>query len=120
MALEFEFTFVKAVSKDFKHSFPKSLTSTVFKDLKDDLCKRTYLHVIKKHESISLSKIGVEYRVNMKWGAKFVPNVTGACCQYTVSVACEKCICRDQALLTNLSGTIIDRMTVIHGLMRIL
>jgi hypothetical protein len=74
MAVQCDFTLVKAYDDNFAHFFPDTLTGCIFTQLKQLYVDRDHLHVIQRDKSTSFSMNGVTYCEKTKWGAGFSPN----------------------------------------------
>jgi hypothetical protein len=74
MAVEWDFTLVKASDERFQHLFPSVLVGSIFKNLKAHYMSREHVHVIRKDSSLSFSMRGLERSYDVKWGDGFPPN----------------------------------------------
>jgi hypothetical protein len=74
MAVQWEFTLVKAYDEDFAYCFPKILVGCIFKNLKTTYYDREFIHLIRKRDSLSFSMHGLSSGCITTWGDLFPPN----------------------------------------------
>jgi hypothetical protein len=74
MAVQWDYTLVKAFDEKFTHVFPNVLVGCIFRAFKERYGRREFVHVITKSKSVSYSMDGLNYCYVTEWGDGFAPN----------------------------------------------